>query len=114
MISDGRRRKDGALVKKLRKARKEKAAELQKKGETVPEEESWVEFKFNQILDSMPEASPEFVAQWNNNMAMNVAAAKAAGASTPRDLSAADETTSTSTRVVTPRGVTKPIEPVKV
>ena len=95
-------------MKRLRKARKEKAAELEKKGETVPDEESWLEFKVNQILDAMPEADPAFMDSYVASMH-----AASAGAA-ERDLSVDDGTTSTSTRVVTPRGVTKPIEPVKV
>ena len=107
MISAARRRKDSGLVKKLRTSRKAVAAEMEKKGETVPEEETWLEYKFNQLLDAMPDAPVPY-----DPFAASMNAAMAGGAE--RDLGADDGTSTTSTKVVTPQGVTKPISPVKI
>ena len=107
MISAARRRKDSGLVKKLRTSRKAVAADMEKKGETVPEEETWLEYKFNQLLEAMPDAPVPY-----DPFAASMNAAMAGGAE--RDLGADDGTSTTSTKVVTPQGVTKPISPVKI
>ena len=70
-------------------------------------EETWLEYKFNQLLDAMPDAPVPY-----DPFAASMNAAMAGGAE--RDLGADDGTSTTSTKVVTPQGVTKPISPVKI